>query len=305
MIPAFPDLRSRVPQLAAFAALCLLALALAAVPALALSAVHPGDSGASVKRLQRALHLPADGIYGPGTRKVVRRFQRRHHLTADGIVGAATWRMLRHVTRSHNARSGGARRPSRAVTVLQRRLGIATDGVFGPGTAAAVRRFQRAHGLTADGLVGDATWTALGLRGSHPVLNRAHLRGHRRIGLAGALPLRVRRAIAAGDRIAHMPYLYGGGHGSFTSSGYDCSGSVSYVLHAAGALAAPLDSGQLASWGSTGPGRWITIYANGGHVFAVVNGRRYDTSGLSQDGSRWHHDIRSGGGYVVRHPSGL
>ena len=111
--------------------------------------------------------------------------------------------------------------------------------------------------------------------------------------------------IAAGDRIAHLPYLYGGGHGSFTSSGYDCSGSVSYLLHAAGALAAPLDSGQLESWGSPGPGRWITVYANGGHTFAVVNGRRYDTSGLSADGSRWHHGIRSRSGYVVRHPAGL
>ena len=304
MTPAFPDHRFRVPRLAALAAACLLAFALAAVPALALPTVHPGDDGAAVKRLQRALHLTPDGVYGPGTKRVVRRFQRRHHLTADGIVGAQTWHMLRHVSRSHDASRAGAR-PSRAVTTLQRHLGIAADGVFGPGTSSAVKRFQRAHGLTADGVVGPATWTALGVSGSHPVLKRAHLRGRGVRLIAGGLPLRIRRAIAAGDRIAHLPYLYGGGHGSFTSSGYDCSGSVSYILHAAGALSAPLDSGQLESWGSPGPGRWITVYANGGHAYAVINGRRFDTSGLSIDGSRWHHDLRGGGGYVVRHPAGL
>ena len=304
MTPAFPDHRSRVPRLAAFVAACLLAFALAAVPALALPTVHPGDDGAAVKRLQRALHLTPDGIYGAGTKQVVRRFQRRHHLRADGIVGAATWHMLRRVSRSHGA-SRAAARPTRAVTTLQRHLGIAADGVFGSGTSTAVKRFQRDHGLTPDGVVGPATWIALGVGGSHPVLKRARLRSRGRLIRAGGLPLRVRRAIAAGDRIAHNPYLWGGGHGSFTSSGYDCSGSVSYLLHAAGALSAPLDSGQLERWGSPGPGRWITVYANPGHTFAVVNGRRYDTSGMSDDGSRWHRNIRTRAGYVVRHPTGL
>ena len=308
MPTAFPDHRFRVPRLAAPAAACALMLALLAlmaVPALAGSTVHPGDTGRDVKRLQRALHLRPDGVYGRGTKRAVVRFQRRHHLTADGIVGAATWRMLRRVARTHDARRAGVR-PVGAVRSLQRRLGIAADGVFGPGTQRAVKRFQREHGLTADGVVGPATWTALGLRGTHPVLKRAHL--HRRgaaRGLAGGLPLRVRRAIAAGDRIAHLPYLYGGGHGSFDAPGYDCSGSVSYLLHAAGALDAPLDSGQLESWGEPGPGRWITVYANGGHAFAVVDGRRFDTSGLSQDGSRWHRSMRPTGSYVVRHPAGL
>lgn len=302
MTPAFPDHRFSVPRLSALVLACLLAFALAAAPALAVPTLHPGDHGKSVKRLQRALRLTPDGIYGPGTKKIVRRFQRRHRLTADGIVGAETWRMLNHVSRSHGA-GHVAIRASRSVGTLQRHLGIGADGVFGPGTQAAVKRFQRAHGLTPDGVVGPATWSALGIAGSRPVLKR--LRPHRGGGVGGGLPLRIRRAIAAGDRIAHLPYQYGGGHGSFTSGGYDCSGSVSYLLHAAGALSAPLDSGQLESWGSPGPGRWITVYANGGHVFAVVNGRRFDTSGLSAGGSRWQRSMRSRSGYVVRHPAGL
>ena len=299
-----PTQRVSVPLLAALAISCLLALLLAAGPALALPTVHPGDHGRAVKRLQRALQLTQDGIYGPGTKRIVRRFQRRHHLTADGIVGSDTWRMLRRTTRAHST-TRSSPRARRAVSRMQQRLGIAADGVFGPGTQRAVRHFQRRHGLAADGVVGPATWTALGLAGRPPLLKRVRLHARRTIGVSGGLPLRIRRAIAAGDRIAHVPYRYGGGHGSFSDSGYDCSGSVSYLLHAAGALSGPLDSGQLASWGEPGPGRWITIYSNPGHVYAIVNGRRYDTSGLSQDGSRWHDSNRTTAGYTVRHPAGL
>ena len=102
-----------------------------------------------------------------------------------------------------------------------------------------------------------------------------------------------------------MPYRYGGGHGSFQDSAYDCSGSVSYVLHAAGKLRAPLDSGHLMSWGRPGPGRYITVYANAGHAYMVIRGRRFDTSARSTAGSRWSRADRSSGGYVVRHPAGL
>jgi hypothetical protein len=115
----------------------------------------------------------------------------------------------------------------------------------------------------------------------------------------------VRRMIAGGDRIARLPYSYGGGHGSFSASGYDCSGSVSYVLHAGGLLSTPLDSGGFAGYGDPGPGRHVTIYANGGHAWMTIDGRRFDTIALKQTGTRWSKAISSADGYVVRHPRGL
>jgi hypothetical protein len=280
-------------------ALALLVPVVAPSAASALPTLERGDRGASVKRLQRALHLRADGVFGRGTARAVRRFQRRHHLRADGVVGSSTWRMIRRSgSRSRGPRAGRAG----SVRLLQRRLGVAADGVFGPGTSRAVRRFQRGRGLTADGVVGAATWAALGIRGQRPVLKRARLRGSN---TRSAIPVAVHRAIAAANRIAGSPYRYGGGHRTFSDNGYDCSGSVSYVLHGAGRLGSPLDSGSLMGYGAPGRGRWITIYAHPGHTFMVIRGRRYDTTGRSSTGSRWQPRHRSTAGYVVRHPPGL
>ena len=286
--------------------LALLAALALAVPAQALPTLHHGDRGRSVAKLQRALHLHADGVFGRGTVRAVKRFQRRHHMHADGVVGAGTWRMIRRSLR-HGAASHASSRPvvrhrGSSVRMLQRRLGITADGVYGSGSARAVRRFQRRHGLHADGVVGPATWAALGIRGRHPVLKPLHTRRARR---GNGIPAAVWHAISAANRIASFPYKYGGGHGSFHDSGYDCSGSVSYVLRATGRLGRPRDSGELMSWGSPGPGRFITVYANPGHAYMVIRGRRYDTSGESQTGSRWQPDSRSTAGYTVRHPPGL
>ena len=118
-------------------------------------------------------------------------------------------------------------------------------------------------------------------------------------------PLVVRRVIAAANRIARAPYGYGGGHGNWDAGAYDCSGSVSYALHGGGLIDTALASGGFMSWGSPGPGRWITIYANPGHAFMVVAGRRFDTTGREQSGSRWQTAMRDTSGYVVRHPPGL
>ena len=118
-------------------------------------------------------------------------------------------------------------------------------------------------------------------------------------------PLRVKRAIWAGNRLQSKPYIYGGGHASFNSRGYDCSGTVSYVLNAAGLLRSPLASGGLASWGRRGKGKWISVYAHGGHAYVILAGLRLDTSGSGGRGPRWRPEPRSPRGFAVRHWRGL
>jgi cell wall-associated NlpC family hydrolase len=115
----------------------------------------------------------------------------------------------------------------------------------------------------------------------------------------------VKRVILAGNEIAKFPYKWGGGHGAWRDNGYDCSGSVSFALAGAGLLDSPLTSGGFAGWGDPGPGKWITIYANNGHVFMVVAGLRFDTSGQGRAGTRWQDAVRPVGGFAVRHPPGL
>jgi len=204
-----------------------------------------------------------------------------------------------------------------AVRRLQSALGVAVDGEFGPETESAVRRFQADHGLEVDGEVGPQTWGALGVHGAPELKPPAWaLPHHSTAPGAGAEPGGassstgdaegiVARVIAAANEIATRPYVYGGGHGSFISEGYDCSGSVSYALHGGGLLSAPEDSTALESYGEPGPGRYITIYANAEHAWMTIDGRRYDTVALAEDGSRWGGPSDDGGGFVERHPDGL
>jgi hypothetical protein len=118
-------------------------------------------------------------------------------------------------------------------------------------------------------------------------------------------PAAVQRVIAAANRIRTKPYVWGGGHGHWWDRGYDCSGSVSFALHGGELLDSPLPSGLMTRWGSPGPGRWITVYANAGHVYAVIAGLRWDTSGnMRGTGPRWHTDMADRRGFVVRHPAG-
>ena len=121
---------------------------------------------------------------------------------------------------------------------------------------------------------------------------------------AGA-PAQVKAVIAAGNRIAHKPYKWGGGHARLNDSGYDCSGSVSYALRRAGLMSYSLPSGPFMSWGQRGPGRWITLRTNPGHIYMVVAGLRFDTSARSASGSRWTAVPRSARGFVARHPAGF
>jgi hypothetical protein len=115
----------------------------------------------------------------------------------------------------------------------------------------------------------------------------------------------VKEVVAAGNRIATKPYKWGGGHGQWNDTGYDCSGSVSYALHGGGLLDGALVSGDFAHWGSRGAGRWITIYANDEHVYMVVAGLRFDTSARSRTGSRWTAEARSSDAFALTHPEGL
>lgn len=118
-------------------------------------------------------------------------------------------------------------------------------------------------------------------------------------------PAAVEEVIAAGNAIATLPYIYGGGHASFHADGYDCSGSVSYALAAAGLVSSPMVSGQFETWGDPGPGRWITIYANADHVWMEVAGWRFDTVAQAETGTRWAQGGGEFAGFVVRHPPGL
>ncbi|HEX4115191.1 MAG TPA: hypothetical protein VHY18_04895 [Solirubrobacteraceae bacterium] len=139
-----------------------------------------------------------------------------------------------------------------------------------------------------------------------PVAGGFSVGGNGTIPIPTNVPEAVQRVVAGGNAIADFPYIWGGGHASFVANGYDCSGSVSYALAAGGLLSAPLVSGDLATWGEPGPGRWITIYANAGHTFMDVDGVWFDTAGRSGPyASRWLVAQPSLEGYAVRHPPGL
>jgi peptidoglycan hydrolase-like protein with peptidoglycan-binding domain len=281
------------------------------------AATAGSGSSATVSSVQSKLGISADGVFGPQTAAAVKHFQAAHGLAVDGIVGPATAQALglaapasplremhSHHSRAHSSDSGSG---SSSVSDVQHALGIPADGVFGPQTAQAVKHFQAAHGLTVDGVVGPATAHALGISAPSSPLHERHSgsgsSGSGSSGDSSGTSSAMARMIAAANQIANTPYVWGGGHGSFVSSGYDCSGSVSYVLHAGGLLSSPEDSTALESYGSPGPGQHITIYANSGHAWMTIDGRRFDTGGGG--GSRWKSTPRSGAGFVVRHPAGF
>jgi hypothetical protein len=211
----------------------------------------------------------------------------------------------------------------RDVRVLQdflTRAGVRTavDGRFGPGTARKVRSWERTTERRVDGRVSRQDARALrtavdssagGTEANPlptPVPGEKATVGSDSLAIAPAsAPPEVVAIIEAGNRIATTPYKYGGGHGRWNDTGYDCSGSMSYAFHGAGLIDEALDSSGFMSWGEPGKGQWVTTYAKSSHSFMMVAGLRFDTSGRSNDGSRWHTDKRSSSGYTVRHPAGL
>jgi peptidoglycan hydrolase-like protein with peptidoglycan-binding domain len=220
------------------------------------------------------------------------------------------------------------------VRVLQdflTRVGVKTtiDGQYGPRTASRVRAWQRKFSLAVTGRVsrqdaatlrGQVNAGSTALQGTGgatmvddtPVDTMAPVGGQATLGPDGqavapvGAPPEVVSAIAAANAIDTMPYRYGGGHAQFEDSAYDCSGSVSYALHGGGLLDKPMDSSDLESFGDSGPGTWITVYANSGHAYVVIAGLRFDTGYHDGDsGPRWSTATRSASGYTVRHPDGL
>ena len=208
----------------------------------------------------------------------------------------------------------------RDVRVLQdflTRAGFNTtvDGQYGSGTARRVRSWERQEQRRVDGRVSRPDAQALRVTVESSSAERAPLAapatGKAVVGSDGLAvapadaPPQVQAIIEAGNRIATKPYKYGGGHGRWEDSGYDCSGSMSYAFHGAGMLDVALDSSGFMSWAEPGKGQWVTIYAKGSHAYMIVAGLRFDTSGRANQGTRWQEDMRSSAGYTVRHPAGL
>jgi peptidoglycan hydrolase-like protein with peptidoglycan-binding domain len=287
------------------------------------------ETEAAIRHLQASEGLDVDGVVGPATWKAVgvsshelieppasalpHRAHHRHATVrahaADAADTSGSAGGESSTESSTDGSPGGATASGNPVVRLQQALHLQADGDFGPETEAAVRSLQARHGLTVDGVVGPATWSVLGVSGQH-TLHPPHTHSVGSSGSSGSSSSSsgegvVARVIAAANEIATRPYVYGGGHGSFQSSGYDCSGSVSYALHGGGLLSSPEDSSALESYGEAGPGSHITIYANAEHAFMVIDGRRFDTVAQQEGGSRWSSSMTSTAGYVVRHPAGL
>jgi cell wall-associated NlpC family hydrolase len=188
------------------------------------------------------------------------------------------------------------------------------DGEYGPATASSMRSFETAEQRTPNGVASRSDQQLVRSRAGEavpiedtpaPIAEEATLDDTGVAVAPASAPPEVQAIIAAGNEIATKPYKYGGGHGRWKDRGYDCSGSISYVLHAAGLLDSALDSSGFMKWGERGVGQWVTIYTNPGHAYLVVGNLRFDTSARRETGSRWTETERSSRGYRIRHPEGL
>jgi peptidoglycan hydrolase-like protein with peptidoglycan-binding domain len=271
------------------AALAVVALGLIPASAEASYAVRTlkvGSTGSDVKQLQTyltqiGLRTSRDGQYGRATATNVKSFERREGMRADGRATPADQRLLRKTARSQAT----TRTPSGATTD--------PSGGTDPGSGN-----QPSSGSNPNGAPPSSNPTGKARLSSD---------GHTAIAPDDAPP-EVKAAIDAANRITTKPYRYGGGHGKWEDSGYDCSGAVSYALHGGGFVKQPLDSSGFESWGRAGAGQWITVYANSGHAYTVIAGLRFDTSAGGDNhgsGPRWRTKTRPTSGYVARHPAGF
>jgi peptidoglycan hydrolase-like protein with peptidoglycan-binding domain len=308
----------------------------------------------NVRRFERRYHLTVDGIasarFVRELRLVVAR--RASMLTnasnaSSGPTGGATMsanptrvsnKISHKISRVIKTRSitptGGSQHLGQRVLrqgmkghdvrVLQGFLTLAgyptsVDGAFGPVTKQNVIAFEAAHNMTTDGIVtlvvAQALRAVVAAQDTGGPVGKAQINADGTATPPASAPPVVKAVIAAANQIINTPYVYGGGHATWNDSGYDCSGAVSFALHGGNLLSAPEDSTELESYGSAGPGRWITIYADPSHTWVVVAGIAFDTADFggpnipAGTGPRWRSDptgnLQDGGNYVVRHPSGL
>ncbi len=306
----------------------------------------------TVRRFERVYHLPVNGIVKPSfVRELKLLLATGPHAVAvadsssanggSGIGGGSATKSTKSsgkagsrttvttVKRNGSSQHLGQRTLRQGmhghdVRVLQGYLTLVgyptnVDGSFGPTTTTSVIAFKSAHGLRANGVVNYDDQLALrqavaqALAGG--AVSNATINPDGTATAPAGAPAVVQTVIASANQIIGKPYLYAGGHGKWNDVGYDCSGSVSYALHGAGLLSTSEDSTGLESYGSPGPGKWITIYADSSHTWVVVAGIAFDTANYggpnipSGSGPRWRTNptgnLADGGNYVVRHPSGL
>jgi cell wall-associated NlpC family hydrolase len=275
----------------------------------ATAALRLGARGAQVSLLQRELtgagyRTAVTGVYDFNTFGHVVAFQRRYDMRPNGVVGRAMFSKLREVVVAEAILHS----PETALTGAFSATGTIATVPTQTSTTASTTTTPTTTTPTTTTPAPSNTGGIAFAPGSNPAPMQPGILESDGLAIppAGAPPT-VREVIAGGDMIAFDPYIYGGGHRSFNSAGYDCSGSVSYALHAAHLLSSPLDSTQFESWGRPGPGRWITLWANGGHVYMQVAGLFFDTAAqTSANGNdRWSL-VRASPprGFIVRHPVG-
>ena len=237
--------------------------------------LRPGMKGGDVQTLQENLarlgfNIPADGQYGPATLAAVKSFQKTEALKVNGLLTRHDANVMRKVLVANAAELTGGAEANPALPPPVQPPANPNPPATAPGDKATIN--------------GDGMAVA-----------------------PASAPQQVKDIITAGNKIAKLPYLYGGGHerGLRLDTAYDCSGSVSYALarRRPGRLADALGRPRVVGQGRPRP--WVTIYANAGHAFMTVAGLRFDTSGRTDSGSRWQKDMRDTGDYVARHPANL
>ena len=284
----------------------------------------------AVQRFQLAAGLDTSGIAGPATIKALRAAAGGPHSVeaSGGVTFGTTAVDTRRLGERMPLARGMSGRDVRQLQDFMRRAGVrdapSPNGEYGPRTTAAVRRYEAKYDRPVDGMIDAGDIYKLFIVVGHDALpgtvgdpsqglpaaplapgDKARISADGQAIAPENAPDAVKQIIAAGNKIATLPYKWGGGHGKWEDSGYDCSGSVSYALRGANLLKSPLASYDYFGWGESGKGQWVTLYTNSGHMYMTVAGIRFDTSGRGAHGSRWQADMRDNSGFKVRHPVGL